>query len=179
VTRPVPYLALVPEPAHEDGPVEFDRLFTRYSGYVANIAARLLGRDDHEVDDVVQDVFIIASRQLDDIRGMAAAKPWLGTVTVRVVARRRRFRRWRRLFSDDAELPDVPSTGVSPADKALLAQVYRVLDKVPEVNRTAWLLRHIEGEPLESVAELCGCGLSTAKRRITAAQVQLDEVLER
>ena len=46
------------------GPVEFDELFARYGRYVAQLAARLLGSGDAEVDDVVQDVFWLASRRL-------------------------------------------------------------------------------------------------------------------
>jgi RNA polymerase sigma-70 factor (ECF subfamily) len=34
----------------------------------------------------------------------------------------------------------------------------------------AWSVRHLEGETMERVAELCGCSLSTAKRRVQSAQ---------
>ena len=52
------------------GPVEFDALFARYGRYVAQLAARLLGSGDAEVDDVVQDVFWLASRRLPKIVDM-------------------------------------------------------------------------------------------------------------
>jgi RNA polymerase sigma-70 factor, ECF subfamily len=41
----------------------------------------------------------------------------------------------------------------------------------------AWSLRHIEGERLDEVAALCECSLATAKRRIAAASVRLEEML--
>jgi RNA polymerase sigma-70 factor (ECF subfamily) len=50
-----------------------------------------------------------------------------------------------------------------------------VLDAVPADQRIAWTLRHIEGEQLEAVADLCGCSLATAKRRITAVSRTLEE----
>src|SRR6185503_15223386 len=59
------------------GPVEFDELFARYGRYVARLAARLLGSGDAELDDVVQDVFWLASRRLRNIADMIQARGWL------------------------------------------------------------------------------------------------------
>ncbi len=157
--------------------VSFDAVFDRYAKYVAGVAFRLLGRDDDEVDDVVQDVFWIASRSLARIYDLDAARPWLVTVTVRVVCRKLRRRRWRRALLGDAPLADVPAPGVTPEQRALLARIYRVLETVPSGDRVAWLLRHVEGERLEDVAAASRCSLATVKRRIASVQNVLDEVL--
>src|ERR1043165_368022 len=97
---PKPYLRLADPPPElvAGAPVEFDELFARYGGYVARLAARLLGAGDTEVDDVVQDVFWLASRRLSAIADMIQARGWLATVTTRAVARRLRRRRFRRIF---------------------------------------------------------------------------------
>jgi RNA polymerase sigma-70 factor (ECF subfamily) len=158
-------------------PVSFDALFHRYAKYVAGVAFRLLGRDDDEVDDVVQDVFWIASRNLGRIYDLDAARPWLVTVAVRVVCRKLRRQRWKRMFVGEAPLANVPAPGVTPEERVLLARVYRVLDTVASGDRIAWLLRHVEGERLEDVAVACRCSLATAKRRIAAVESVLDEVL--
>jgi RNA polymerase sigma-70 factor (ECF subfamily) len=68
--------------------------------------------------------------------------------------------------------------GAAPDERALLQKVYQLLDAQPVRERLAWCLRHVEGEPLERVAELCGCSLATAKRRIAAVQARLDRALE-
>src|SRR5690348_8924971 len=133
-------------------PVDFDVLFEKYAGYVAGIAARLLGRDDHEVDDVVQDVFSLAWRRLDRIHHLEAARPWLVTVTVRTVGRRLRRRRWRASFMGEPIHSDIPSLATSPERRAVLVRIYRVLDTMSAEDRIAWLLRHVEGELLEDVA---------------------------
>jgi RNA polymerase sigma-70 factor (ECF subfamily) len=54
-----------------------------------------------------------------------------------------------------------------------LAEVYRILDRMPVRVRLAWSLRHVDGERLEDVAERCACSLATAKRWIATAQEQL------
>ncbi len=158
--------------------VEFDTLFARYGSYVAAVAARMLGRDDQEVDDVVQEVFFIALHRLSRIHSMEAARPWLVTVTVRVVGRLLRRRKWRRWLLGDDSAADVPASGITADQRALLSRMYRILDTVEPNDRIAWLLRHVEGERLEDVALACGCSLATAKRRIASAQEILKEVLQ-
>ena len=70
-----------PLPDHERNPA-LAELFRRYAPYVATIASKLLGRDDGELDDLVQDVFIEAHRGLGQLRDAHAAKGWLARITV-------------------------------------------------------------------------------------------------
>ena len=175
---PKPHLRIAdPPPALvAGGPVEFDELFARYAGYVARLAARLLGSGDTEVDDVVQDVFWLASRRLPAIVDMIQARGWLATVTTRAVGRRLRRRRFRRIFQASSRGHEVPAPGATAEQRALLARLYEVLETLTTHERLAWSLRYIEGEPLDAVAAACGCSLATAKRRVTAAKNVIDEV---
>jgi len=157
-------------------PVVFEELFTRYGGYVARLAARMLGAGDAEVDDVVQDVFWLASRRLPHIVDMIQARGWLATVTTRVVRRRLRRRQFRRLFHASPHRLEVEAPGATAEQRALLARLYQVLDGLPTDHRLAWSLRYLEGEPLDAVAAACGCSLATAKRRVSAAKKVIDEV---
>ncbi len=153
---------------------ELEAVFRDYSRYVASIALRLVGRDD-EVDDVVQEVFVVAMRGLRELRAPGAIRGWLATVTVRIARRRLRRRRLRAFVGLDAAIDYAPLVVAAPQDKALaIVRAYRVLDRLPVDVKIAWMLRHVEGEPLDRVAELCGCSLATAKRRIARAQAELD-----
>ncbi|MBI5531426.1 MAG: sigma-70 family RNA polymerase sigma factor [Deltaproteobacteria bacterium] len=156
-------------------PLTLDHAFRLYSRYVAAIAKRLLGRDD-DVDDVVQDVFLRAHKGLGQLRETEALKAWLATVTVRVARRKLRLRKIGRVFGlgEAPEYEQIASTGATAEDRAVLARLYALLDTMPVDNRIAWTLRYIEGEKLEEVAELAGCSLATAKRRIAAAQETID-----
>ena len=173
-----PLLRLAPPMADvaDGGKVGFDELFRRYSGYVAGLAARLLGSGDSDVDDVVQDVFWLASKRLAKIPDLIQARGWLATVTTRVVRRKLLRRRFRALFHASPRDIDVPASGASAEEHALLARLYEVLARLPTDQRLAWSLRHLEGEPLDAVAAACGCSLSTAKRRVNAAKAVIDEV---
>jgi RNA polymerase sigma-70 factor (ECF subfamily) len=173
--KPVPLtLARVREVADR---ADLGSLFRVHGRYVANIAARILGRDA-EVDDVVQDVFLEAASGLHTIRDPQAVRGWLATITVRVSSRRLRWRRVRRVFSQEAQYEEPPlSSGATADQRLIIRRVYRVLDNMGTKLRVAWVLRYVEGESLDEVARMCGCSLATAKRRITAAHEQVMEVL--
>lgn len=156
-------------------PPSLAEAFRAHASYVAGIAMRLLGRDA-EVDDVVQDVFVRAMKGLHQLREPALVRGWLKTVTVRVARNRLRMRRLKALLrlDDVPTYEDIAASGASPEERALLAQVYAILDSLPIDDRLAWTLRHIEGEQLACVADATGCSLATAKRRIASAQAAIE-----
>ena len=61
----------------------------------------------------------------------------------------------------------------------LVARIYRVLEREPVANRVAWILRRVDGHSVTEVAALCDCSPATAKRRIAAASIAIEEVLGR
>jgi len=160
-------------------PLRLETLFQQHARYVASVVLRVLGRD-HEVDDVVQEVFLTAMTGLSAVRSPLAVRGWLKTIAVRKACRHLRRRRLRTLLGfdrDSTSYEQVAAPGCSPEERALLARVYQELDRLPVAERVAWTLRYVEGEQIEALAELCGCSLATAKRRIAAAQATLERTL--
>jgi RNA polymerase sigma-70 factor (ECF subfamily) len=156
-----------------------EALYARYAPYVAVVASRLLGRAA-EVDDVVQDVFAAAMnglRRRDDPREM---KGWFAKVTVRHCLRQLRTRRFWSLIdlAADPSYDRLADPAAGPEERQLVIEVYRALDRVAAADRIAWTLRHVEGEPLEEVAALCGCSLATAKRRVARAHERVTATLD-
>jgi RNA polymerase sigma-70 factor (ECF subfamily) len=151
-------------------------VYRRYGRYVAAVILRLGGRSA-EIDDLMQDVFLEAARGIGKLREPGAVKAWLATIAVRAVRSRLRTRRARRFFGVDtsAGYENLVDPGASPYEKALIATVFRLLDDMPVEDRLAFALRHIQGETLESVAELCGCSLATANRRIARTLQTLEK----
>lgn len=162
----------------EAAPEGLEGAFERYAPYVAAIGLRILGRRD-EADDLVQDVFLAATRGLERVRDPRATKAWLATVAVRTARKRLRRRRLKMMLSLESEVDygDIADDQASPETRALLSSVYRVLDRLPVDDRLAWTLRHVEGEKLERVALLCDCSLATVKRRISRAHAAIQEAV--
>ena len=153
---------------------ELGDLFRRYASYVATIGIRLLGRDD-ELDDLVQEVFIEAYRGVHQLRSPDAVKAWLARITVRRAIRRLRRRQLRAFLSLDSLPPDASlvDDGASPEENAEVASTYRMLERLPIGQRAVWVLKHIESETLDSIAQICSCSKTTVQRRLRAAEYAL------
>jgi RNA polymerase sigma-70 factor (ECF subfamily) len=92
----------------------------------------------------------------------------------------RRFRRRRLLRAlgldrgeDDLSLAEQADPRAGPDVLTELAQLDRVLNRLSPAQRVAWVLRYVEGQTLDEVAEACGQSLATIKRQIAAAQREI------
>lgn len=152
-------------PVEARGEGAFRAFFDAHHGYVTAVSRRLLGGGD-ELEDVVQEVFLQAHRDLDQLRDAGLVRAWLRTVVVRTARRKLRLRALRRmLFSYDVDTAEFLShEALSAEDRLVLEVVYLTLDQLPANERLAWALRHIEQCELHEVAASCGCSLATAKR---------------
>jgi RNA polymerase sigma-70 factor (ECF subfamily) len=157
--------------------LRFEDVFRQYAPYVAALVLKLIGRPG-DVDDVVQDIFIQVHRGLCTLRSSDAVRPWLRRITVR---RSRRWlrKRWVLSWFRESELDstaELVDPSASPEDRALVATVYRALERLPRDERLVWVLRIVEGETLESIADLLGCSVSTVQRRLRAAQAAMGAI---
>lgn len=151
----------------------FETLYRRYAAFAINLAVRIQG-NSRDVEDVVHDAFLRAHDKLGELRDGQAFKGWLGAIIVSLIRSRLRKRRLMGAFGltskDPIDLDSIASETAGPEARAQLAQVYALLQTMPADERIAWTLRHVERHRLEAIAELLGCSLATAKRRITRAQ---------
>jgi RNA polymerase sigma-70 factor (ECF subfamily) len=167
----------VPAKAGASARDPLEEAFRNNARLVYAIALRIL-KSPQDAEDLMQDAFIQARRDLRDLTHPAAVRQWFAVATVRL-ARRRLHR--RRLFSvfgtEDVGYSEALAPDASPEQHSMLRSIYRVLDRLPVNERLAWTLRHIEGMSLEMVASACDCSLATAKRRIAAAHDVVSEAL--
>ena len=175
-----PQLRLLPAPAAPPRSVNtLDEFFREFSPVVARLGLRMLGRP-HEVEDLVQDVFLDAHLGFLSIRDPAALRSWVYTIAVRHVRKRLRRHRLRRFVGLDevSDYATLTCRDASPEQRVVLAAVFRTLDTLPADVRIAWHLHCVERETLPRVAELCGCSRATAHRRIAVAQAHIAEVMD-
>ena len=152
----------------------FALLYKRHARYVAGIAYRLLG-SDADLDDVVQEAFVDASRALASLDDPAGLRPWLARIVVRRIykrlARRRHFR-WL-LGAVEHVAPRVSD----PAQREPVMALYRVLETMTPKLRVPWTLHVVEGQTLPEVAANCETSLATIKRRVTEASAMIERRL--
>jgi RNA polymerase sigma-70 factor (ECF subfamily) len=163
--------AIVPDPALAPPrlPVDLDGLYRAHASTVARWAARL-GGPGFDVDDVVQEVFLVARRKLQTWEsGDAQITTWLFRVTNHIVQSIRRRQRLRRLFlRDDAgaetrDLSPRPTPLETLERRERVAQLYRLLERLPENQRRALILFELEGLSTQEIAELTGAPVATVR----------------
>lgn len=157
-------------PRCEPGPVgteaDVGELYRANVDRVARWVARL-GGPLIDVEDAVQEVFLVAERRRPTLEGPARLTTWLYRVTVKVVSHRRRKERIRRWLTGTGEeaAAQRPSDEPSPVEaleaRERTALVYRVLDRLPEKQRAMIVLFELEGLPGEQIAELYGAKVAT------------------
>lgn len=142
------------------------------------LAYRLLGRDD-DIDDLVQESLVQAHANLDRLQEPQAFASWLCAIVVRTAYKTLRKRRLlSRLGFRSPDVIDVDAivSRDAPPDVALeLRQIYGAIGELPPKLRVPFVLRRIEGIPLEEVAKLIGASRATTKRRIALAAEIIQE----
>ncbi len=155
-------------------------LYARHVDWVAGLATRLL-RSVDLAEDAVQEIFVAVFQNLGSLRERAAFRGWLAAISVRTVRHRMRKQRFLRFLGLDHEcdgaLDALAAPGASPETLAELAALDLVLQKMDPDLRVAWVLRHVEGEKMEDVAQACAVSLSTAKRWVGAAEDEVKRAL--
>ena len=155
-------------------------LWQRFAPMVFRMLRRTLGAD-HDLDDLAQEVFLCVFEKVRALREPKALKAFVISVTVlttRHELRRRWVRRWVKLSgkTDAAELEVVtPDTDAREA----LTRFYKILDRVNTTDRTAFVLRFMEGLELAEVATALGLSLATTKRRLARVWARVILLVER
>ncbi len=157
------------EPQLQPQPVEIGALFAAHHQQVS-VWVRRLGGPHIEVDDAVQEVFLLAHRRFHRFNGRERLIVWLYRVTENVVRhQRRRLRRQRRVLVEGAGQPDLTAPIASAGELASeeetkrhgLELIYEVLDRMSERNRTLIVLFELEELSGQEIAELKGAKVAT------------------
>jgi RNA polymerase sigma-70 factor, ECF subfamily len=158
----------------------FTELVRRHKRRVFAAASRF-ARDDHQLDDLGQEIFIRAFRNLSKFRGEAPFEHWLSRITVSTCYDfLRKERRTREQISLDAhafDLRDSRSDASASARSAaeLLAFAMRQLSADERLIIT---LAEIEDRSMREISELTGWSESNVKVRAFRARQNLKKILE-
>jgi RNA polymerase sigma-70 factor (ECF subfamily) len=152
-------------------------LYENQFAFVERICRRL-GTPDAELDDVVQDVFMVAFRRLSDF-DTGRVTTWLYRIAANVVSSRHRRRRIRSallsLFGR-AEPDSVRAADHDYDAREAQAAVAQVLERMAPKKREVFALFELEGLTGEQIAEHVGCKLDTVWTRLHYARVDFERI---
>jgi len=156
-------------------------LVTEHQRMVYQLSLNLLG-DHNEALDLSQEVFLRVFRTLPTFRGQSTLRTWIYRIVVNQARNRQRF--WRRRhraqqvsldehIRDHGELA-APDNGGAPdrllRQKQLAERIKTALDQLPFDQKTALVLREIDGLSYEEIGFSLGVAVGTVKSRLARAR---------
>jgi len=167
----------------------FDVLVTHYHAPVFNLILGMLG-DPSDAADGTQEVFLKAFKGIRSFRQGSSLKTWLYRIAIREALNHRRWfkRHLQKNISIDAEpeegqskfeIEDMQATPFDQlASREIQSVVQSALNEIPDVFRSAVILRDLEGLSYEEVAEVLECSVGTVKSRILRGRRALKDLLD-
>ncbi len=161
-------------------------MILRWERPIYALAYRTIGREE-EARDIVQETFLRAFRALPGFKGQAKFSSWLYRIALNLC--RDWIRRQRRtptvpmpegvdLVELASEQGPVESIEELVARREISAVVAEAMQRLPEEQRTAIVLKEYHGLTFQEIADLQGCPLSTVKTRLYQGLAVLRRQLE-
>jgi len=158
--------------------ISAEELFVEHAEFVSSFLHRL-GVPDPDVDDMVQEVFMVAHRKGGFVPGAAHPRTWLGAIAVRLAASERRARARSREAPDETSVSAARSVSGSPQGAAEVAEsltrVQRALDRLDLDHRAVFVLYEIEGQACTDIAVALGLPVGTVYSRLHHARRRFQE----
>lgn len=158
-------------------------LFRQHGRFVANFLWKM-GIERQELEDLLQEVFMVAHRRGGFIGGSAKPTTWLAEIAIRVVSTRRRGWRRRQDHPDSKAIAAMAAQGPTPTDLVeaweSLARVRAALETLDVSHRAVFVLYELQGESCDAIAQGLEVPVGTvysrlhnARRQFTAAYARL------
>lgn len=158
----------------------FRSLVERHTQAVYRVAWRITG-NTIDAEDMVQETFLRAWRQLGKFDGRAAFGTWVHRIAANCSLDHIRARKGKVEATEDP-LARVPHGGPSPERLAQSAEITGLLmpalDELTEMERAAFILRHYEGLPILEISRVLGVEAGAAKHSVFRAVQKLRRALE-
>jgi len=162
----------------------FEQIVIRHERRVLTLSWRLLGSIE-DAQDASQEVFLRTFKYLHRFDMQKPFEPWLVRLTVNVCRDIGRKRTERRLvFAENKEQQDQDDRAVSNSDPFADLQseqqrrmLYQVLASLPEKERTAFVLRDVEGLSTAETADALGTSEATVRSQISSARLKMRKAI--
>ncbi len=160
--------------------MDLAEVYRRHFKFVWRCLKRL-GVADEQIDDAVQEVFLVVHHKLADFDGESEVTTWLYAIALRIARRSHRahFKERSRKVEDSAETLELTAgtLGRAPEDSERLALAQRILMKMDQAKREVFVLAVIEGLSAPEIAPILGVPINTVYSRVRAARSAFAEHL--
>lgn len=147
------------------------------------IKAKRYLRDEFLAQDALQEVYILALRNLDKLSQPKAFIAWLGQINFRICYNMALKQKQEYSIDEMEETEPLPSREETPEEQAIRSSeqqhLMTAMSDLPELDRRLLELRYGQNKKLEEIGQITGISLSSVKRHLQSACQALEQVLER
>lgn len=154
-------------------------VYEKYQRRVFTLVLRIAG--EQEAEELCQEVFLKAFRNIEKFRGEAQLGTWLYRLAVNAALTHVTRDRGRRVKAASEELletvPAPVDAQLEGGDPKLRGRIEAALSALPAGYRAVLVLHDIEGLQHEEIAEVLGCRVGTSKSQLHKARAKMRELL--
>ena len=154
----------------------FESIYKVYSGFVYNVAFRVLNNRD-EAQEISQEVFLTVYRKLKSFKFKSSFKTWIYRITVNMAinyAKKKSKDRDRTVGYDDSEFNrTINSTDEEIEREQQEKVISSLLETLNPDQRVCIVLRSVEGLSYQEIAESLNVNINTVRSRLKRARETL------
>jgi RNA polymerase sigma-70 factor, ECF subfamily len=163
---------------------EFAQIYRAYFGFVW-ACTRRLGVNENEIDDVVQEIFIVIHSRLKTLEQPESLRSWVYGIVRRTASTYHRNKRTKEANASAFHRDPGISYPQSPSPQELAEQsdqvrlLWTLLDKLDPLKREAFVLAELDDLSVPEIASALEIPVNTVYSRLRAAKQELEEALAR
>jgi RNA polymerase sigma-70 factor (ECF subfamily) len=169
----------------------FEELLGRYEDKVFRLAYRIL-RNETDAKEILQETFVSIWRKLDTFKGDSQFGSWVYRIaTNAALMRLRAHRRHPEVSTEELPIGYLDNYGTPmpagenwskrPDDELqsseLRSHIQAAVDALPDIYRTVFVIRDVEGLSTEETADALGISVPTVKTRLHRARIALRDAI--
>ena len=140
--------------------MDFEAFYIKNKKFVYNLALQYV-QNIEEAQEITQDVFLKAHQKIHTFKGDATLETWLYRITINTsldaIKAKKRKKRFAIFSQNQDELNKYTNfnhPGVTLENKEALQQLFGLINKLPQTQKTALILIKIEGKSIKEVAHI-------------------------
>ena len=159
-------------------PDAFDHWVREESPAVHRLVSRLLGWQ-HDCDDVVQEVFVVAWQKIGKFRGDSEIRTWLFGIAINQCRRQRRRYRKQKIQMQQLQQEVVDTTANETTNQSPdIDQLRQAMNELSQRDRELIVVCGIQQVPIDQAARLLGARKNTVEVRLHRARQRLKQLLQ-
>jgi RNA polymerase sigma-70 factor, ECF subfamily len=164
----------------------FGELVNRYQRVVYGVVSRMVDNRD-DVDDIVQEVFVLVYKSIASFRGDSEFSTWIYRIAVNTTIKTAKKLKLRQASSIDDPAVGLTDTLTSSererperiAERGARDEALRkAIEKLPEKHRATVVLHYFENRSCSQIAEVMSCSVGTVWSRLHYACKKLEQELK-